>query len=653
MWKQALHCVIALSLLFTATAQKAEDYKVTDLPGLDPDDNTLSQYAGHIAVSPETNGHLFFWMIEQVEKTTPEKLIIWLNGGPGCSSMDGLFLENGPFRIQQNLSLAINPAGWQQYATMVYVDQPVGTGFSFADTNSYMHNMTQISEEFTTFLDKFLDVFPHLREQEMYLAGESFAGTYIPYFASRMVELNKKNEIKYNLKGLAIGNGWISPVHQYDAYYDFGVAKGLLTTGYANLAASHLKACHEVLETQVTINVEVCESIIQDIMDSSVHEKKEEPFPDCGRNWPYELIDVTRYLRQPLLKPTIHTEKQSVGWLECSTGVGRALADDQSEPSYDLLPLLLEEMRILLFSGEADLICNHFGTEYLIGNMTWAGKTGFAGAKPKDWFIGQEFVGQYTEARNLSYVLIKDGSHMVPYDQPLPTLDMINRFLGVGDNQVNGQPSRVGDKTAATKPSGKPSTKPSKKPAPTNNTTEASEAQTSDPTNVTETPEPATAKEDWSKYYNWGTSALIVVILFGAIAGFCWYRSRKNARQGYMSDLSTQPKGPLSRLFAMFGKFGSSDHRKLRLQDPEESNELDELVVETPTLFNAEDYSYSDDEHEAPRPRTEPSTKPQTTTRFAIADDDDDDDDDFDDDDFDDDWGMDPIDDKKKGAKAE
>lgn len=74
------------------------------------------------------------------------------------------------------------------------MDQPVGTGFSFANTDSYMHTLGQITEEFIKFVDKLFVVFPDLAKQDLYIAGESFAGTYIPYFASRILELNKEKK---------------------------------------------------------------------------------------------------------------------------------------------------------------------------------------------------------------------------------------------------------------------------------------------------------------------------------------------------------------------------------------------------------------------------------------------------------------------------
>ncbi|KAI8342826.1 Alpha/Beta hydrolase protein [Chlamydoabsidia padenii] len=459
LWIFPIFGTTLLSLLTLVTTQQAGDYKVTSLPGVNVGRLPFDQYAGHIEVSSETDGNLFFWMLEQVKPTQPKKLIIWLNGGPGCSSMDGLFLENGPYRVNPDLSLTVSTNGWQEYATMVFLDQPVGTGFSFANGDSLMHNMTQIAQEFTTFMDKFMDVFPHLKEQDLYLAGESFAGTYIPYFANRMLALNQEEPNKYNLKGVAIGNGWISPKHQYDAYYDFGMKHGLIIGDYLEKTSTRLKKCREKLSMEPRINLNVCEDLVQDILQSSAHMDgknitcinsydiriKNESYPGCGLTWPHELVDVRKYLRLNELTLGIHSQKQALGWQECARPVQSALQGDPSPPADMLLPGLLKEIKVLLFSGEYDFMCNHLGTEYMIGNMTWNGDKGFKDAERQEWTIGDKTVGYYTEERNLSYVLVKDSSHMVPYDKPVESLDMINRFIGVGGNKVNGITSNVGD----------------------------------------------------------------------------------------------------------------------------------------------------------------------------------------------------------------
>ncbi|KAM3586229.1 Cell death protease [Umbelopsis sp. WA50703] len=413
--------------------------------------------------------------------------------------MDGMFLENGPYRVNPDLSVNISSGGWQDHANIVFVDQPVGTGFSFADTDSYVRNMTEVGTSFTKFLDLFFEVFPDRATNELYLAGESFAGTYIPYIAHQMLRENEETDSnKYNLKGLVIGNGWISPRHQYEASFDFSVSRDLLTGSYKNIASQHLNLCRRAIDNEELISMGICEQLLTDTIDSSTYMKgnemfcinqydirmKDEPSPDCGMSWPHELTQVQKYLQDKEVIKAIHADKQMLGWTECSGGVSRALAGDKSVPSFYLLSDILDKVPILLFSGEFDLICNSLGTEYLIGNLTWGGSIGFEHNQKVEWHIGDHIAGYYTEERNLTYVLVKDASHMVPYDKPTEMLDMINRFIGVSDGTVNGMPSRVGEKDIAGIPSANPEPKPPVEDAPDNEST-------------------ADDEDPWSEYYNW------------------------------------------------------------------------------------------------------------------------------------------------------
>ncbi|KAI8876816.1 hypothetical protein K501DRAFT_326853, partial [Backusella circina FSU 941] len=635
--------ILGLIALGTVAAQTANDYKVTSLPGIDVNSLEFSQYAGHIKVSSETDSSLFFWMIESEEKLKQEKLIIWLNGGPGCSSMDGLFLENGPFRVRKDLTLEVNPGGWQNYATNIFVDQPAGTGFS-PTNNGFLNTMTEVTDEFVVFLDSLLEIFPNLKEQELYIAGESFAGTYIPYFASRLIELNKEQK-KYNLHGIAIGNGWIAPKPQYDAFYDFAIQKNLLPKDRVSLMSTHLEICHQDLKIQEKVHVSSCETLIQDIIDASIKEDKngkttcintydirltEEPYPDCGMNWPYELPEVSRYLRLAELKSAVHATDQKLGWRECSPDVSSSIKGDTSKPADKLLPGILKEIPVLLYSGEQDLICNYLGTEYMISNMTWNGERGFTtGSKKEEWKIDNKLAGYYTQGRNLTYVLIKDGSHMVPYDKPMECLDMINRFINVGDNTVKGMKSQVGNSKSSE------TTHDNKEEETTKEEEEVkSDEKEGGTAEKQQEEEPTTVDDKWSKYYNWGTGALIAVILFALSLCCCWYQNNHRTPSA-TAEFGGAPQrqregvkkpGLLSKIKNMV--IGRSDGRKkLRLDDNDETNELDELVIETPTLFEAD--GFSDDETETP-PQSEPSqTRKQQTTRFAIADDEDDDFDDF------------------------
>ncbi|KAI8386956.1 serine carboxypeptidase-domain-containing protein [Blakeslea trispora] len=623
----SLFKIIALAgSVVYVSAQTANDYKITSLPGIDIETLHFEQYAGHIEINEKTKANMFFWMIEREVKTEPEKLIIWLNGGPGCSSMDGLFLENGPFRVNKNLSLSVNEGGWQNYATTIYLDQPVGTGFSFANTDSYTHNLDEITDNFVLFLDQLLHLFPQLSQQDMYIAGESFAGTYIPYFASRLIQ----QKDKYRLKGIAIGNGWISSVHQYNAYFDFSMQHHLIPQDRVAYISSHLKACQDDMKQKETIHIASCEKVLSNIVDASTHEDshgdmkclnmydirmKEENHPECGLSWPYELDDVTRYLRQVDVKKAVHAEKQILGWKECTSLVSLELKDDVSKPAYGLLPDILKEVPVLLFSGEYDLICNSLGTEYLIGNMTWDGSRGFSKhTKRQPWKIDDQLAGYYMQERNLTYVLIKDGSHMVPYDRPIECLDMINRFMHVGNNKVRGKQSQViGDPVVSSLPS-------------TTITSTSTSTSTTQPTpDTTQSTLPST-DQDKNTTISSGWTWVMVVMALGMAIGACCYcfkTGRKmsasaadefgGAPQRQREDL----KRP-NRLVGWIHGLLKGKKRKFRLGG-DETNELDELVVETPTLFEAE--ASDQEEEETHKPENE---------RFVLTDGETDDDfDDF------------------------
>lgn len=88
--------------------------------------------------TPPTPTQLFYWLFESRNDPVTDPLILWLSGGPGCSSMLALFVENGPYRIVEHGGgaavedssrlLRLNPHSWNSNATVIYLDQPAGTG---------------------------------------------------------------------------------------------------------------------------------------------------------------------------------------------------------------------------------------------------------------------------------------------------------------------------------------------------------------------------------------------------------------------------------------------------------------------------------------------------------------------------------------------
>lgn len=211
----------------------AASFYVPSIPGIHQDpDRPLTLYAGHLSSeynltllnSNQVTPHLFFILVKNRRTADKERIVFWFNGGPGCSSFDGLMMEVGPWRTDGKGGFQVQEGGWEEYTTMVFVDQPAGTGFSYTSTDRYVHLMDEAQKQFLQFLQQFYSVFPEYKRMDTYFAGESFAGQWIPYFADAALSSN----LDVPLKGIAIGNGWIDPKNQYPSYLDYSVKMGIL-----------------------------------------------------------------------------------------------------------------------------------------------------------------------------------------------------------------------------------------------------------------------------------------------------------------------------------------------------------------------------------------------------------------------------------------
>ncbi|KIW21243.1 hypothetical protein PV08_01823 [Exophiala spinifera] len=538
-----LHYTLALAFLTVSSVSSdktAADYYVQSLPG-QPDGPLLKMHAGHIEITPEHNGHLFFWHYENRHIADRQRTVIWLNGGPGCSSMDGAMMELGPYRVEEGGKLIYNEGSWDEFANLLFVDNPVGTGFSYVNTDSYLHELQEMADQFLVFMEKWFALFPEYENDDLYFAGESYAGQHIPYITRTILDRNARAGIEgkqeWNIKGLLIGNGWISPKEQYLSYLPFAYQEGLIQGGTeaANkVEASQTKCLAELGKPGGSEKVDVnqCETVLSMILDVTKKDGKcynmydirlQDHWPSCGMAWPPDLTEVTPYLRRQDVIDALHINPDKrTGWTECSGAVSSAFRASHSKPSVDFLPGILEAgVPILLFSGAKDMICNHLGTEDMIGNLQWSGGTGFelspgVWAPKRDWTFEEEPAGFYQEARNLTYVLFYNASHMVPFDWPRRSRDMLDRFMGVDIASIGGTPadSRLDGEKAGSETSvgGHP------------NSTAAIEDEKS-----------RLKEAELKAYYRSGEAALVIVLIAAILFGWWVWHSRRVQSRGYLS----------------------------------------------------------------------------------------------------------------------
>jgi len=142
-----------------------------------------------------------------------------------------------------------NEFAWNSNASVIYLDFPLGTGFSQAPTMmSYRVLDSQFQEDFVAFMEGFMHNFPKFKGRQIFLAGEGLSGHLIPVIAHYLVKDKNPN---INLAGIAIGNGWVDPFYQLPAHNDYAIEAGLINAGRGFLLSMGYKLCEFMMLTEI------------------------------------------------------------------------------------------------------------------------------------------------------------------------------------------------------------------------------------------------------------------------------------------------------------------------------------------------------------------------------------------------------------------
>ncbi|KAG9144206.1 hypothetical protein Leryth_021874 [Lithospermum erythrorhizon] len=199
--------------------------KIASLPG-QPQVN-FNQFAGYISVDDNQQRSLFYYFVEAEVEPTSKPLVLWLNGGPGCSSVGaGAFCEHGPFKPSGN-HLVKNHYSWNKEANMLYLESPAGVGFSFSTNKSFYTYLDDgiTARDNIVFLKQWLNKYPQYKNRDFYITGESYAGHYVPQLADHIL----KSKAKINLKGIAIGNPLLEFNTDFNARAEYLWSHGLIS----------------------------------------------------------------------------------------------------------------------------------------------------------------------------------------------------------------------------------------------------------------------------------------------------------------------------------------------------------------------------------------------------------------------------------------
>jgi len=183
---------------------------------------------------------LFYWLFESRNAPETDPVVMWLTGGPGCASEVALFYENGPYQFNEDGTLKQNPNSWNNISNLLFVDQPIGTGFSHGGVHD-VKNETEVAEDLAILLRGFLEQNPQFKGRDFFITGESYAGHYVPAISYYL--LTEATDVEMNLKGLAIGNGLTDPFAQYPMYAKFSYENDLISKEWDTVLQGGFKAC--------------------------------------------------------------------------------------------------------------------------------------------------------------------------------------------------------------------------------------------------------------------------------------------------------------------------------------------------------------------------------------------------------------------------
>ncbi|XP_009122437.1 serine carboxypeptidase-like 35 [Brassica rapa] len=446
----------------TVSSGRKEEDLVTGLPGQPP--VNFRHYAGYVDLGPrQKQKSLFYWFFEAQHNSSGRPLVLWLNGGPGCSSVAyGAAQELGPFLVRTNGgNLTFNDFSWNKEANMLFLEAPVGVGFSYTNNSVDLGKLGDqvTAEDSLDFLINWFTKFPEFRSSDFYLTGESYAGHYVPQLAEVIYDRNKKvqGDSRINLKGFMIGNAAINEETDMAGLIDYAWSHAIVSDElHSNLhstcgldeeqTSNTTIQCYENIKAFMeayndidiySIYTPVCLS-----SDSSSSFSQRRPklvvspslftyhdmwdkFPASGYD-PCTEAYTENYFNRKDVQVALHANVTNLPYpyTPCS-GVIRRWGEAPSTVLPIIQKLLTGGLRIWIYSGDTDGRVPVTSTRYSIKKM---------GSKVqlpwRSWFHESQVAGWVeTYAGGLTFATVRGAGHQVPVFAPAQSLTLFSHFL--------------------------------------------------------------------------------------------------------------------------------------------------------------------------------------------------------------------------------
>jgi len=408
-------------------AGKIEEARNLSRVNLAPD-YTYPSYSGYLTVNKTHDSNLFFWFFPAQNADASSPFLVWLQGGPGSSSLFGLFAEQGPILVDKDQKLHPRDITWNSKYHLLFIDQPVGTGFSFTRSeDGYVRNEDEVARDLYAMLTQFFILFDEYSASPFYVTGESYGGKYVPAIVYKIHVENPQAKKKINLKGMAIGDGLIDPYNEWDygpVMYQFGLiderqlefvnlqtqlARNAIRLGEYSLAYELFGNLFGEFYTNATGLNDVYNYILTDLPDS-----------------------FSYYV--PWVTTSESRRKIHVGNLTYNDGdrVRVGLASDVMQTIVGKVAVIANNYKVLIYNGLLDVIIASSLTMDWVDKLEWQYAQELRSAERKVWKVKEddpEVAGYIKQTHSFFLAWVRNAGHMVPADQPRAALDLFNRFI--------------------------------------------------------------------------------------------------------------------------------------------------------------------------------------------------------------------------------
>jgi len=343
-----------------------------------------------------------------------------------------LFFENGPYKVNETTgAVSVNPWSWNTRANLLYVDQPVGTGFSYADFSQDMvTDEKQVVAQMLAFMKEFYGFFPQYAALDLVIFAESYGGHYGPSIARGMVE---SSSYKFPLKAVGIGNGWVNAATQYPGYYEFAsnwtgpIETTLLRAVYETCWATLEFGNNPFAQADCNIYQEVVISALSAHFGYDINVYN--VYIPCKGSLCYNMNAITNLMNTASVQQSIGAPANS-DWEACSTAVYEDLLGDiLRNCEVDVPVILAAGVRMTFYNGRNDFICNFRGTQDTLNGMVWPGQKTYLRSPTRQMGWGTVQSTNQTSDGWLDFVTIYNAGHLVPHDQPQVALMILDAVL--------------------------------------------------------------------------------------------------------------------------------------------------------------------------------------------------------------------------------